>query len=112
MITGLQERPLVEDIYITVSYYSKTPMHRRDLKKNMIVNGLSGVTEDAKASNILKYYCAFTTEFLFVDLINDLANGDKVCLVIIDSADLTTSMSDLELFIRYMTYYFLTKTIN
>ncbi|KAG1016104.1 hypothetical protein G6F57_017961 [Rhizopus arrhizus] len=78
MITGLKSRSLVEYIYVTVSCNAKTPMNRRDLKKNMIIGELSGVN----------------------DLIKELAKMSKVCLVVIDSAGLTTNMSDLESFIR------------
>ncbi|KAG1082712.1 hypothetical protein G6F66_013489 [Rhizopus arrhizus] len=82
MITGLKSRSLVEYIYVTVSCNAKTPMNRRDLKKNMIIGELSGVNGDAQ------------------DLIKELAKMSKVCLVVIDSAGLTTNMSDLESFIR------------
>lgn len=58
------------------------------------------------------YNFALNTDFLFVDLINDLAKVDKACLVVFDSAGLITNMSDLELFIRYVTCYFLSKTMN
>ncbi|KAI8990360.1 hypothetical protein BDB01DRAFT_781087 [Pilobolus umbonatus] len=82
MITGLKSRSLVEYVYVTVSCNAKTPMNRRDLKKNMIISKLSGVSGDAQ------------------DLIKELAKMGKACLVIIDSAGLTTNMSDLESFIR------------
>ncbi|KAG2212442.1 hypothetical protein INT46_009133 [Mucor plumbeus] len=78
----------VENVYVTVSCNSKTPMYRRDLKKKNIMNELSDVAGDAQ------------------DLIKDLAKMDKACLAIIDSAGLTTNMNDLELFIWYVTYYF------
>ncbi|ORE07341.1 hypothetical protein BCV72DRAFT_326779, partial [Rhizopus microsporus var. microsporus] len=94
MIVGLQKRSLAEHIFVSVSCNSRTSVHRRDLKKSMIMNELSGVTSDVQ------------------DLINDLAKVDKARLVVIDSAGLITNMSDLELFIRYVTYYFLNKTMN
>ncbi|CEP07487.1 hypothetical protein [Parasitella parasitica] len=82
MITGLKNRSSVKYIYVTVSCNAKTPINRRDLKKNMIIGELSGVNGDAQ------------------DLIKELAKMSKVCLVVIDSAGLTTNMSDLESFIR------------
>ncbi|KAG2233999.1 hypothetical protein INT48_006491, partial [Thamnidium elegans] len=94
MIVGLQKRSLIENVYVTVSCNSKTPMHRRDLKKSDIMNEISDVAGDDQ------------------DLIKDLAKVDKACLTIIDSAGLTTNMNDLDLFIRYVTYYFLSKTIS
>ncbi|RCI06359.1 hypothetical protein CU098_013784 [Rhizopus stolonifer] len=48
MITGLKSRSLVEYIYVTVSCNAKTPINRRDLKKNMIIDELSGVNGDAQ----------------------------------------------------------------
>lgn len=53
MIVGLQKRSLVEYIYVTVSCNSKTPMHRRDLKKSKIMNELSGMTGDAQGIQYL-----------------------------------------------------------
>ncbi|KAI9335414.1 hypothetical protein BD770DRAFT_332460 [Pilaira anomala] len=85
MITVLKSRSLVEYIYDTVSCNAKTPINRRDLKKNMIIGELSGVN----------------------DFIKGLAKMSKVCLMVIDSAGLNTNMSDLESFIWYMKYYFL-----
>ncbi|GAA5810826.1 hypothetical protein MFLAVUS_004253 [Mucor flavus] len=82
MIAGLKNRSLVESVYVTVSCNAKTPMNRRDLKKNMIIGELSEVNGDAQ------------------DLIKELAKMNRACLVVIDSAGLTTNMSDLELFIR------------
>ncbi|KAI9363102.1 hypothetical protein BD770DRAFT_212398 [Pilaira anomala] len=70
MITVLKSRSLVEYIYVTVSCNAKTPINRRDLKKNMII-----------------------------DFIKRLAKMSKVCLMVIDSAGLNTNMSDLESFI-------------
>ncbi|KAI8061970.1 hypothetical protein BDF21DRAFT_402932 [Thamnidium elegans] len=75
MIVGLQKRPSVGNVYVSVSCNSNTPMHRRDLKKSNVMN-------DARELN------------------KDLAKVDKAFLVIIDSASLTTNMNDLELFIR------------
>ncbi|KAI8966975.1 hypothetical protein BDF20DRAFT_983506 [Mycotypha africana] len=94
MILGLQERSLVDQVYVTVSCNSKTPLRRRDLKKNKIIDELS------------EYKFESNTNLLFVDLINNLAKMDKACLVIIDSAGWTTNMNDLELFIRYVAYLF------
>jgi hypothetical protein len=53
MIAGLQKRSLVESVYVTVSCNSKTPMHRRDLKKNNIMNELSDVAGDAQGIQYL-----------------------------------------------------------
>ncbi|KAI7893349.1 uncharacterized protein EV154DRAFT_501738 [Mucor mucedo] len=82
MITGLRSRSLVEHVYVSASCNAKTPISRRDIKKNLILNELSGVNGDAQ------------------DMIKELAKKNKVCLVVIDSAGLTTNMSDLELFLR------------
>ncbi|CAO3612777.1 unnamed protein product [Mucor hiemalis] len=68
MITGLKNRFLVEYIYVSISCNAKTPINRRDLKKNMIIDELSGVNGDAQ------------------DLLKGLAKIEKACLVIIDSA--------------------------
>ncbi|KAI8091683.1 hypothetical protein BDF21DRAFT_395388 [Thamnidium elegans] len=46
MIVGLQKRSLIENVYVTVSCNSKTPMHRRDLKKSDIMNEISDVAGD------------------------------------------------------------------
>ncbi|KAG2204124.1 hypothetical protein INT47_011607 [Mucor saturninus] len=89
MITGLKNRSLVEYIYVTVSCNAKTPINRRDLKKNMIIGELSGVNGDAQGIQKLTKH-----------LIKELAKMSKVCLVVIDSAGLTTNMSGLESFIR------------
>ncbi|KAI9270834.1 hypothetical protein BY458DRAFT_509902 [Sporodiniella umbellata] len=48
MITGLKIRSLVEYINVTVCCNAKTPINRRDLKKNMIIDELSGVNGDAQ----------------------------------------------------------------
>lgn len=48
MITGLKSRSLVDYIYVTVSCNAKTPINRRDLKKNMLIGELSGVNGDAQ----------------------------------------------------------------
>lgn len=48
MMVGLKERSLAESVYVTVSCNSKTPMIKRDLKKNNILDELSGVTGDAQ----------------------------------------------------------------
>lgn len=53
MIVGLQKRSLVENVYVTVSCNSKTPMHRRDLKKGNIMNELSDVAGDAQGIQYL-----------------------------------------------------------
>ncbi|RCH86500.1 hypothetical protein CU097_008768 [Rhizopus azygosporus] len=53
MIVGLQKRPLVSYIYITVSCNSRTPIHRRDLKKSMIMNELPRVIGDAQGIQYL-----------------------------------------------------------
>jgi hypothetical protein len=45
------------------------------------------------------------------DALKELVTVNKACLVIIDSAGLTTNMSDLELFIRYVKYYFFAKRL-
>ncbi|KAI8977158.1 hypothetical protein BDF20DRAFT_548446 [Mycotypha africana] len=81
MIVGLKERSLVESVYVTVSCNSKTPISKRDLKKNKILDELSGVAGDAQ------------------DLLKGLAKIEKACLVVIDSAGLTTNIKDLELFL-------------
>ncbi|KAI7875745.1 uncharacterized protein EV154DRAFT_429957, partial [Mucor mucedo] len=82
MIAGLKSRSLVDYVYVSVSCNAKTPLSRRDIKKNKIIGELSGINGDAQ------------------DMIKQLAKKNKVCLVVIDSAGLTTNMSDLELFLR------------
>ncbi|KAI9472196.1 MAG: hypothetical protein EXX96DRAFT_583222 [Benjaminiella poitrasii] len=78
MIAGLKNRSLIEYFYVSASCNSKTPINKRDLKKNMIIAVLSGVNDSMK----------------------ELAKMDKTCLVVIDLAGLTTNMSDLELLFR------------
>lgn len=53
MIVGLKERSLAESVYVTVSCNSKTPISKRDLKKNKILNELSGVAGDAQGIQYL-----------------------------------------------------------
>ncbi|KAI8076189.1 hypothetical protein BDF21DRAFT_342480, partial [Thamnidium elegans] len=38
MALGLQQRSLIDDIYMTVSCNASTPMSKRDVKKNEIIN--------------------------------------------------------------------------
>lgn len=59
----------------------RLPISKKDLKKNKILDELSGVTGDAQ------------------DLLKGLAKIEKVCSVVIDSAGLTTNIKDLELFL-------------
>lgn len=80
MIEGLKSRSLAQHIYVTISCNSKTPLSRRDLKRNVLLNKLKGADGDAQ------------------DMIRDLKNLSKACLVVIDSAGLTTNMSDLDIY--------------
>jgi hypothetical protein len=53
MIVGLQKRSSSEHIFVSVSCNSRTPIRRRDLKKNVIINELSGVSGDAQGIQYL-----------------------------------------------------------
>lgn len=53
MIAGLKSRSLVEYVYVSVSCNSKTPINRRDLKKNNLMNELADVTGDAQGIQYL-----------------------------------------------------------
>lgn len=48
MIEGLKGRSLAQQIYVTVSCNAKTPLHRRDLKRNVLLNELKGADGDAQ----------------------------------------------------------------
>lgn len=48
MVLGLQQRFLIDEIYMTVSCNASTPMSKRDVKKNDIIDkilGVSGTTQ-------------------------------------------------------------------
>lgn len=44
MVLGLKERSLAQKVYVTVSCNAGTPFKKRDLKKNAIVDQLSGIS--------------------------------------------------------------------
>ncbi|KAI8997195.1 hypothetical protein BDB01DRAFT_23919 [Pilobolus umbonatus] len=82
MVLGLKERSLAQKVYVTVSCNAGTPF-----KKNTIIDQLSSISGNAQ------------------DLLQDIQKINKVALVIIDSAGLTTNFTDLEMFLQYGTYY-------
>lgn len=53
MVVGRQRRSLVEKVYVTVSCNSKTPVNKRDLRKNDIIEELSDVAGDAQGIQYL-----------------------------------------------------------
>lgn len=48
MVLGLQKRSLVDEIYMSVSCNASTPIFKRDMKKNGIINKLSDVSGTAQ----------------------------------------------------------------
>lgn len=44
MVLGMQQRSLIDEIYMTVSCNASTPMSKRDVKKNDIIDKILGVS--------------------------------------------------------------------
>lgn len=105
MATGLRRRSLVQTLFVTVSCNASTSMHKRDTKKNKILQVLSVVAGNAQGI-LLNTIFHFTVNIdCFLDLLKDLVQAEKSCLIIADSAGLTTYMEDVRLLIRYAAYY-------
>lgn len=99
-----------------VNLLAKYQDYIRDLKnQGHVILGYCRKSRTAKNNaTVIESLKSMVTELQrrsLVDLIKDLAKMDKARLAIIDSAGLTTNMDDLELFIRYVTCNFLSKTI-
>ncbi|KAI8984123.1 hypothetical protein BDF20DRAFT_858101 [Mycotypha africana] len=56
MVLGLKESSLAQKIYVTVSCNAGTPFKKRDLKKNAIIDQLSGVSGNANTFLEIFYY--------------------------------------------------------
>ncbi|KAI8095814.1 hypothetical protein BDF21DRAFT_374229 [Thamnidium elegans] len=82
MSTNLKERSLVTKVFASASCDANQPLLARDLKKN--TDMLSKITADGGMQDLLTY----------------IRTRDKVCIVVIDFAGLTTNSKDLEQFLR------------
>ncbi|KAI8641450.1 hypothetical protein BD408DRAFT_418058, partial [Parasitella parasitica] len=82
MSTNLKERSLVTKVFASASCDANQPLLARDLKKNTDI--LSKITADGDMQDLLAY----------------IRTRDKICIVVIDFAGLTTNSEDLEQFLR------------
>ncbi|KAI9253035.1 hypothetical protein BY458DRAFT_522612 [Sporodiniella umbellata] len=82
MVDRLQERSLVDKIFVSVNSSSSDPLIERDSKPNDIIEKLKYV--DGDIQELLKFVVV----------------NPKICLVTLDSAGLTTNSNDLKGFIK------------
>lgn len=102
MSTNLKERSLVTKVFASASCDANQPLLARDLKKN--TDMLSKITADGdmqgEKKEIFLLLIITILHFDSLDLLAYIRTRDKICIVVIDFAGLTTNSKDLEHFLR------------
>ncbi|CAO3620038.1 unnamed protein product [Mucor fragilis] len=102
MSTNLKERSLVTKVFASASCDANQPLLARDLRKN--TDMLSNITADGDMQGEKKdiFLLLIITIFHFdsLDLLAYIRTREKICIVVIDFAGLTTNSEDLEQFLR------------
>lgn len=82
-------------------------LSRKEIKKNAIIDQLSGINRNSQGIQFLPKHTVFiyyNTDF-GVDLLQDIKKINKVALIVIDSAGLTTNFVDIEALPWHVTFY-------
>lgn len=103
MSTILKERSLVTKVFASASCDANQPLLARDLKKN--TDMLSKITADGDMQGEKKeiFFLLLIITILLLDspdLLEYIRTRDKICIVVIDFAGLTTNSEDLEQSLR------------
>lgn len=99
-VKKLKVRYLVDKVFVSVCCNAYDPIVDRDVQKNTIMNELTSVDGDMQGNIIyLVVYVSYRILSSFLDFLKGLSTEQKVCLVTLDSAGLTTNVDDLVSFL-------------